>query len=86
MNFSFDVGQRILDQGMMPHCISTDLTLPGHRPDRNEMSVLAGSLDNSSVIQPSEHIFVEQRCNWLHVDDGLPSYDRFPPGYEDREF
>ena len=29
MNFSFDVGQRILDQGMTPHCISTDLTLPG---------------------------------------------------------
>jgi len=29
MNFSFDVGQRVLDQGLMPHCISTDLTLPG---------------------------------------------------------
>ena len=29
MNFSFDIGERILDQGMTPHCISTDLTLPG---------------------------------------------------------
>jgi dihydroorotase len=29
MNFSFDVGQRILDQGLLPHCISTDLTVPG---------------------------------------------------------
>lgn len=29
MNFSFDVGQRVLDQGLTPHCISTDLTLPG---------------------------------------------------------
>ena len=29
MNFSFDVGERVLDQGMTPHCISTDLTLPG---------------------------------------------------------
>jgi dihydroorotase len=29
MNFSFDVGQRVLDQGLEPHCISTDLTLPG---------------------------------------------------------
>ena len=28
-NFSFDVGRRILDQGLLPHCISTDLTLPG---------------------------------------------------------
>jgi dihydroorotase len=29
MNFSFDVGRRIMDQGLMPHCISTDLTVPG---------------------------------------------------------
>ena len=29
MNFSFDVGQRVLDQDLIPHCISTDLTLPG---------------------------------------------------------
>jgi dihydroorotase len=29
MNFSFDVGRRIIDQGLLPHCISTDLTVPG---------------------------------------------------------
>ena len=29
MNFSFDVGRRCIDQGLMPHCISTDLTVPG---------------------------------------------------------
>jgi dihydroorotase len=29
MNFSFDVGRRIIEQGLMPHCISTDLTVPG---------------------------------------------------------
>src|SRR5215213_3018506 len=29
MNFGFDVGRRVLDQGMLPHCISTDLTVPG---------------------------------------------------------
>ncbi len=29
MNFSFDVGRRCLDQGLLPHCISTDLTIPG---------------------------------------------------------
>ena len=28
-NFSFDVAQRLLDQDFVPHCISTDLTLPG---------------------------------------------------------
>src|SRR5438874_1455 len=29
MNFSFDVGRRCIDQGLLPHCISTDLTVPG---------------------------------------------------------
>jgi dihydroorotase len=29
MNFGFEVGKRVLDQGMQPHCISTDLTVPG---------------------------------------------------------
>ena len=29
MNFSFDIGRRIIDQGVLPHCISTDLTVPG---------------------------------------------------------
>jgi dihydroorotase len=29
MNFSFDVGRKIIEQGLMPHCISTDLTVPG---------------------------------------------------------
>jgi dihydroorotase len=29
LNFSFDVGRRIIDQGLLPHCISTDLTIPG---------------------------------------------------------
>lgn len=29
MNFAFNVGRKVLDQGLMPHCISTDLTVPG---------------------------------------------------------
>src|SRR6266571_8421317 len=28
-NFSFDVGRRVINQGLLPHCISTDLTVPG---------------------------------------------------------
>jgi dihydroorotase len=29
MNFSFEVGRRVIEQGLLPHCISTDLTVPG---------------------------------------------------------
>jgi dihydroorotase len=29
MNFGFAVARKVLDQGLVPHCISTDLTVPG---------------------------------------------------------
>ena len=38
MNFSFEVGQRVLDQGLLPHCISTDLTLPGRQHTVHSMT------------------------------------------------
>ena len=38
MNFSFDVGQKVLDQGVIPHCISTDLTLPGRQNTVHSMT------------------------------------------------
>jgi dihydroorotase len=38
MNFSFDVGQRVLDQGLLPHCISTDLTVPGRQRTVHSMT------------------------------------------------
>jgi dihydroorotase len=37
-NFSFDIGARILDQGLLPHCISTDLTLPGRQNTVHSMT------------------------------------------------
>jgi len=31
LNFGFGIARKVLDQGLMPHCISTDLTVPGRR-------------------------------------------------------
>ncbi|MBI2871699.1 MAG: amidohydrolase/deacetylase family metallohydrolase [Chloroflexi bacterium] len=38
MNFAFDIGKRILDQGLLPHCISTDLTVPGRQRTVHSMT------------------------------------------------
>ena len=38
MNFSFDVGRRIADQGLLPHCISTDLTVAGRQRTVHSMT------------------------------------------------
>ena len=37
-NFGFDIGARILDQGLLPHCISTDLTVPGRQNTVHSMT------------------------------------------------
>jgi dihydroorotase len=31
MNFGFGIARKVLDQGLIPHCISTDLTVPGRK-------------------------------------------------------
>jgi dihydroorotase len=37
MNFGFDVARKVLDQGLIPHCISTDLTVPGRQATVHSM-------------------------------------------------
>jgi hypothetical protein len=69
-------------RGFCPVCGST-LTFAW--PERGEINLSVGSLDDPAVVRPSEHIFAEQRCAWLRLDDGLPAHDRYAPGDQDRE-
>ena len=39
-NFTFDVARRVVDQGLLPHCISTDLTVPGRLNTVHSMTEL----------------------------------------------
>jgi len=76
MNFSFDVGQRVLDQGVIPHCISTDLTLPGRQHTVHSMTemmtrFLAMGFTFDQVVtmsteNPAKAVGVEARLGTLH--------------------
>ena len=76
-NFSFDVGQRILDQGLMPHCISTDLTLPGRQRTVHSMTemmtrflALGFTMDQvvtMSTLNPAKAIGEDGRLGSLQV-------------------
>src|SRR3984885_3512040 len=47
-NFSFDPRRRIIDQGLLPHCISTDLPVPGRiRTARSMTKMITRSLGGS---------------------------------------
>ena len=76
MNFSFDVGQRVLDQGVSPHCISTDLTVPGRQLTVHSMTemmtrFLAMGFTFDQVVtmsteNPAKAVGVENRLGTLH--------------------
>ncbi len=42
LNFGFDVARKVLDQGLVPHCISTDLTVPGRRSTVHSLVEMMG--------------------------------------------
>ena len=77
MNFSFDVGEKILDQGMNPHCISTDLTLPGRVGTVHSMTEMMSrflamgfTLDQvvtMSTLNPAKSVGIDDRLGSLAV-------------------
>jgi dihydroorotase len=77
MNFSFDIGQRILDQGLLPHCISTDLTLPGRQNTVHSMTEMLTrflamgftmeQVIEMSTINPAKALGEEDRLGSLGV-------------------
>ncbi len=71
-----------VERGFCSRCGSS---LSFARPNRGNIDICAGTVDNPHDIEPEEHIFTDHQLAWLHIDDGLPRHGRFPPGYEDWE-
>ena len=77
MNFSFEVGEKILDQGMTPHCISTDLTLPGRARTVHSMTEMMSrflamgfTLDQvvtMTTLNPAKSVGIDDRLGSLAV-------------------
>jgi dihydroorotase len=77
MNSSFEVGRRCIDQGLLPHCISTDLTVPGRLNTVHSMSeILTRFLGLGFTLpqvvtmctsNPAKAIGAEQRLGTLAV-------------------
>src|SRR5437773_6633854 len=76
-NFSFDVGRRCIEQGLLPHCISTDLTVPGRIHTVHSMTEIMTRLlglgftlpqvVTMCTANPAKAIGVEQRLGSLAV-------------------
>ena len=71
-----------VERGFCRNCGST---LSFARPDRGEISVFAGVLDDPHDLEPTGHAFFEQHMAWMDTVDKAPRWDRHPPGNEDRD-
>lgn len=71
-----------VERGFCSRCGST---LTFARPDRGEISVFAGSLDEPLAKPPIGHAFFDHADPWLQLGDDATRWPRHPPGNEDRD-
>ncbi len=62
-----------------PDC-GTHLRVHGQTGD-DTIAVPAGTLDGDPPITLLGHMFLADRVHWLELDDDLPRYAGWPPGY-----
>lgn len=55
--------------------------VPG-TPFGDLMFVPAGNIDGDPGVRPMAHIFAASRPPWVRLDDGLPAFDAYPPGFD----
>lgn len=62
-----------------PHC-GTHLLVHGQTGDAS-VAVPAGTLDGDPPLSLLGHMYTESLVSWHQITDGLPRYQRWPPGY-----
>jgi len=45
----------------------------------DEIDVTVATLDNPQQVQPTVHIWVQDKLRWVQIDDGLPQYPTTSP-------
>jgi len=50
--------------------------------DSHIILIPAGLLDDDPGVRPMLHMFVGSKAPWWEIDDSLPKYDKWVPGFE----
>ena len=61
-----------VQRGFCRHC-GTSLTY-AHDGSPNTLDVALASLDQPELIKPEFHIWLEDKLDWVVINDGLPTY------------
>jgi hypothetical protein len=59
-------------------CSECGANLFWRMPDRDAISILAGSLNGDTGLKTIRHIFVADKKDYYEICDGLPQFDTFP--------
>jgi hypothetical protein len=55
---------------------------PAEPGDMGQVFVFAGPLEGDPGDRPGGHIFAASKAPWLEIEDGLPAFDAYPPGFD----
>ncbi len=51
----------------------------------DEVHILVGLMDEPQSFTPQAHEFIKAQLAWLHLEDGLPTFDEFPSSNRQEE-
>ena len=51
----------------------------------DEMHILLGIMDEPQNFTPQAHEFTKAQLAWLHLEDGLPTFEEFPSSSQEKE-
>lgn len=51
----------------------------------SEIHMLVGIMDEPQNFTPQAHVCTKTRIQWLHLEDGLPTFDEFPSSNQEKD-
>lgn len=63
-------------------CARCGSPVPGRTSSASLVFVFAGPLEGDPGDRPAAHTFVGSKAPWFDLEDGLPAFDAYPPGYD----
>jgi hypothetical protein len=65
-----------------PFCSRCGAVVPDGEPWKGMVGVPFGPFDDDPGVRPLSHIFVSSKPPWFEIEDDLPRFDGYPPGFD----
>jgi hypothetical protein len=77
------IGRYVSSPGFTrPFCTQCGSVVPDGEPWEGRVAMPAGILDDDPGVRPLARIFVGSNAPWYDVEDDLPRFDAYPPGFD----